>query len=141
MNEPAGSFVRRREQGEGVAVLSQRTHGMGPAATARHGQCRGSTEKIEREGMSMPRFTRSTSFPRVDAGAGALMGDGFVSDAMLEEWIRAGVATRSGAIMSLSDGRRYALTDGLRILGRRNGDSDPYGLTGCLITLRSLLRR
>lgn len=91
--------------------------------------------------MAVPRFTRSTTFPRVDAGGGALMGDGFVSDALLEEWQRSGVATRRGSLLRLADGRRYALTDGLRILGRRNGESDPYGLTGCLITLRSLLRR
>ncbi|MBK6517786.1 MAG: hypothetical protein IPM79_08775 [Polyangiaceae bacterium] len=91
--------------------------------------------------MTVSRFTRSTTFPRVDAGGGALLGDGFVSDALLEDWLRSGVATRFGAVMRLSDGRRFALTDGLRILGRRNGDSDPYGLTGCLMTLRSLLRR
>lgn len=91
--------------------------------------------------MSVPRFTRSTSFPRVDAGGGALLGDGFVSDAVLDEWARNGLGTRTGALLTLSDGRRFALTDGLRILGRRNGDSDPYGLTGCLVTLRSILRR
>lgn len=89
----------------------------------------------------MSRFTRSSSFPRVDAGEGALLGDGFVSDAALEDWVRTGFASRSGAVLALSDGRRYVLTDGLRILGRRNGDSDPYGLTGSLLTLRSLLRR
>jgi len=90
--------------------------------------------------VSSSRF-RSTSFPRVDAGAGALLGDGFLSDATLEEWVRTNVATRSGAVLTLADGRRYALTDGLRILGRRNGESDPYGLTGYLLTLRSVLRR
>ena len=31
--------------------------------------------------------------------------------------------------------------DGLRILGRRDGDSDPYGLTGRVLSLRSVLRR
>lgn len=86
-------------------------------------------------------FTRSSTFPRVDAGGGALLGDGFVSDATLEDWGRTGVGTRVGALLTLSDGRRFALTDGLRILGRRNGDSDPYGLTGRVITLRSILRR
>jgi len=69
------------------------------------------------------------------------LGDGFVSDALLEDWVRSGVGRRMGAVLTLSDGRRYVLTDGLRILGRRNGDSDPYGLTGCLLTLRQLLRR
>lgn len=86
-------------------------------------------------------FTRSSTYPRVDAGGGALLGDGFVSDATLEDWGRTGVGTRIGAMLTLSDGRRFALTDGLRILGRRNGDSDPYGLTGRVLTLRSILRR
>ncbi len=89
----------------------------------------------------IPSRFRSTSFPRVDAGAGALMGDGFVSDAILEEWLRTGVAKRAGSVLSFPDGRRFVLIDGLRILGRRNGESDPYGLTGYLMTLRSLLRR
>ena len=89
----------------------------------------------------IPSRFRSTSFPRVDAGAGALMGDGFVSDAILEEWLRTGVAKRAGSVLSFPGGRRFVLIDGLRILGRRNGESDPYGLTGYLMTLRSLLRR
>lgn len=74
-------------------------------------------------------------------GEGALLGDGFVSDATLDEWVRAGNATRFGSMLLLADGRRFILTDGLRILGRRNGDSDPYGLTGVVMTLRSVLRR
>lgn len=89
----------------------------------------------------MSPLTRSSSFPRVDAGKGALLGDGFVSDSVLEDWKRSGVATVEGAQMTLSDGRRFALVDGLRILGRRNGDSDPYGLTGRVLSLRSVLRR
>jgi hypothetical protein len=87
------------------------------------------------------RSAQSSSFPRVDGGAGALLGDGFLGDSVLDEWKRTGVATVSGSIMTLSDGRRFTLTDGLRILGRRNGDSDPYGLTGRILTLRSILRR
>ncbi|MBL8744660.1 MAG: hypothetical protein JNK04_26305 [Myxococcales bacterium] len=69
------------------------------------------------------------------------MGDGFLADAVLDEWKRTGIATVSGTILTLSDGRRFTMTDGLRILGRRNGDSDPYGLTGRILTLRSILRR
>jgi hypothetical protein len=89
----------------------------------------------------MNRFSRSSSYPRVDAPAGSLLGDGFVPDRTLEEWLRTGAARRDGALLVLSDGRRFALTDGLRILGRRNGDSDPYGITGRVLGLRSLLKR
>jgi hypothetical protein len=89
----------------------------------------------------MHRYTRSSSYPRVDVGPDALLGDGFVPDSALEEWIRTGAAAREGARLTLSDGRKYVLTDGLRILGRRNGESDPYGLTGRILALRALLRR
>jgi hypothetical protein len=97
------------------------------------------------------RSAQSSSFPRVEGplahpgvtghGAAVLLGDGFVADSILEEWKRTGVGSLSGTVLSLNDGRRFTLTDGLRILGRRNGDSDPYGLTGRILTLRSILRR
>ncbi len=89
----------------------------------------------------MNRLSRSSSYPRVDAAPGSLLGDGFVSDSTLEEWVRTGAGRRDGAFLTLSDGRRFALTDALRILGRRNGDSDPYGFTGRILALRSLIRR
>jgi hypothetical protein len=89
----------------------------------------------------MKHLTRSSSYPRVDAPSGSPLGDGFVPDALLEEWVRTGAARKEGAVLVLSDGRRFALTDGLRILGRRNGDSDPYGFTGRVLALRSLLKR
>jgi len=85
--------------------------------------------------------SRSSSFPRVHAAAGTLLGDGFVPDSTLEEWVRVGSAERTGAVLTLTDGRRFALVDAVRMLGRRNGDSDPYGFTGRILTLRALLRR
>lgn len=89
----------------------------------------------------MNRLSRSSSYPRVDVAPGSLLGEGFVSDPTLEEWVRTGAARRDGALLTLSDGRRFAITDALRILGRRNGDSDPYGFTGRILALRSLIRR
>lgn len=88
-----------------------------------------------------PLRTRSSSYPRIDVGSGTLLGDGFLPDATLDEWVRTGVASREGATLRLRDGRVFVLVDGLRILGRRNGDSDPYGFTGRIFTLRALLRR
>ena len=92
--------------------------------------------------MTALRSHRSSSYPQLDVSVVALLGDGFVPDATLDEWERSGVATREGgAVLILKDGRRFALTDGLRILGRRNGDSDPYGFTGRLFALRALVAR
>lgn len=65
--------------------------------------------------------------------------DGFVSDAILAGWVQVGDVVRAGALLKVRDGRRYVLTDALRILGRANGETDPYGLTGRVSTLRDLL--
>jgi hypothetical protein len=65
--------------------------------------------------------------------------DGFVSDAQLDAWVRAGDVVRVGASLASADGRRWVLTDALRVLGRRNGETDPYGLTGRVLGLRQVL--
>ena len=67
--------------------------------------------------------------------------DGFVSDATLDGWLRAGHAVRAGAILSVRDGRRWLVQDALRVLGRRNGETDPYGLTGKVDSIRQLVRQ
>jgi len=67
--------------------------------------------------------------------------DGFVPEATVDGWARSGLAGRAGALLTLSDGRRYALRDAVRVIGRRNGDTDPYGFTGRVEALRELLRR
>lgn len=67
--------------------------------------------------------------------------DAFVPDAKLERWLRAGAAVRTGTLLTTHDGRRFLLRDGVRIIGRRNGESDPYGLTGKVDSLRGLLRQ
>jgi hypothetical protein len=46
-----------------------------------------------------------------------------------------------GALLTTPDGRRFLLRDALRILGRRNGDTDPYGLTGRVEAIRDFIRR
>jgi hypothetical protein len=67
--------------------------------------------------------------------------DHFVSEALLEAWMRVGEASCAGGLMTARDGRRWLVRDGLRILGRRNGETDPYGLTGRVETLRDFLRK
>ena len=67
--------------------------------------------------------------------------DGFLSDATLSAWIRAGAAQRHGHVLTLEGGLELVLTDGLRVLGRCDGDSDPYGFTGKVMSLRSVLDR
>lgn len=66
--------------------------------------------------------------------------DHFLPDTTLQAWTRAAVLTREGSRL-LIDGRRFATVDGLRVLGRRNGESDPFGLTGRIMSLRALLAR
>lgn len=67
--------------------------------------------------------------------------DAFVSEIVLDAWTRGGVARRVGGLLALGDGRRYVLRDAVRVLGRRNGDTDPYGFTGSVEAMRELVRR
>jgi hypothetical protein len=100
--------------------------------------------------MNAPSY-RPTPSPRlaaVPAPAGApaapavrIGEDAFVSEAVLEGWLRSGEARRTGALLVTRDGRRFVLRDALRVVGRRNGDTDPYGLTGNAEPLRDLIRQ
>jgi hypothetical protein len=67
--------------------------------------------------------------------------DHFVSDAVLDGWLRAGEVARAGGLLTARDGRRWSVRDGLRILGRRNGETDPYGLSGRVESLRDFLHK
>jgi hypothetical protein len=67
--------------------------------------------------------------------------DAFLSEATVDGWVRSGAATRTDGVLTLSDGRRYALRDALRVIGRRNSDTDPYGLTGRVEPIRDFVRR
>ena len=67
--------------------------------------------------------------------------DGFVPEAALDAWQRVGEVVRAGAVACMRDGRRYVLQDALRVLGRRNGETDPYGFTGRDASLRDLVRQ
>jgi hypothetical protein len=95
--------------------------------------------------VRMPRITHPP--PTVaSAGSGVTCGvrvgaDAFVTERAVERWVRAGAATRRGALLTTTDGRRYVLAEGLRIIGRRSGENDPFGLTGRVDTLRGFLRR
>jgi hypothetical protein len=67
--------------------------------------------------------------------------DGFVAETLLDLWVRTGDATRAGSLLTVRDGRRYVLTNALRVLGRRNGDTDPYGFTGRVEAIRDFIRQ
>jgi hypothetical protein len=67
--------------------------------------------------------------------------DAFVSETTLDDWVRSGAAVRAGALLSTSDGRSFLLRDAVRVIGRRNGDTDPYGLTGRVEAIRDFIRR
>jgi len=86
-----------------------------------------------------------SSFPpqrsHSNLGLAVVPADGFLSDSTLLAWLRAGAAQRNGHVLTLEAGNELVLTDGLRVLGRSDGDSDPYGFTGKVMSLRSVLDR
>jgi hypothetical protein len=104
--------------------------------------------------VDSPRTPRRPSFPPTVASARSrpvaesapqpsvrIAEDTFVSDATLDGWTRGGAAVRAGSQLTTHDGRRFSLRDAVRVLGRRNGDTDPYGLTGKVEAIRDFIRR
>ncbi len=67
--------------------------------------------------------------------------DAFASEAMVDGWVRGGAAVRTGNVLDVLDGRRLHLRDAVRVLGRRDSDTDPYGFTGRVDPIRELIRR
>ena len=67
--------------------------------------------------------------------------DAFVPEVTVDGWVRGGAATRVAGVLTTHDGRRFLLRDAVRVLGRRNGDTDPYGFTGKVESIREFIRR
>jgi hypothetical protein len=85
--------------------------------------------------------TRNTFAPEVTSLTPSEVGpDGFVAEVLLDAWQRRGRARRVGGVLWIDDERVHDVVDAVRVLGRRNGESDPYGWTGRVFPLRELLR-
>ena len=99
--------------------------------------------RLPRQSSRPPPGPRHDSAPPpVDAARAVRIGeDGFVAETTVDGWVRSGAASRLGAALTVSDGRRYVLRDAVRVIGRRNGDTDPYGFTGRVEALREFVRR
>jgi hypothetical protein len=96
--------------------------------------------------MNAPVYRHPSSKPpSIPPPAGSvrsrLTDDSFVAEALLDAWVRSGEVTRAGALLTTRDGRRFVLRDAVRVLGRRNGETDPYGLTGRIEALRDFIRQ
>lgn len=85
--------------------------------------------------MNAPSY-RPTHITPPSSRTRALDGGTFIADAALDALVRAGDVMRDGALLTTRDGRRFVARDAARILGRRNGETDPYGLTGRVETIR-----
>lgn len=95
--------------------------------------------------VDLSRAPRRTDRPPVNARPETppprIAEDAFIAETVVDAWIRNGAAARVGPILTLADGPRYVLRDAVRVIGRRNGDTDPYGFTGRIDALRDLIRR
>ena len=67
--------------------------------------------------------------------------DAFIAEPTVDGWVRAGIVTRDGALLVTEDGRRFLLRDAIRVLGRRNGDTDHYGFTGRVAPIRDFIKK
>jgi hypothetical protein len=74
--------------------------------------------------------------------AESCLGDGsFIAEATLGAFVRGGELRREGAIVATPSGRRFVLQEAVRVLGRNNGASDPYGFTGQVDSIRALVKK
>lgn len=67
--------------------------------------------------------------------------DDFIPSHELSRWVDSGEAVQAGCILTTAAGRRYALQEAVRVLGNISQESDPYGFTGLVETVGTLLKR
>jgi len=67
--------------------------------------------------------------------------DGFVPDELLTSLLESGHIERDGAVLHADDGRSYIIEDAVRVLGCHERLNDPYGFTGTVETVGTLVRR
>ncbi len=98
--------------------------------------------------LSQPPLSGPLAVPATDrSGLGSssqremLSAGQFVAGEQLARFVYAGLCRRDGTLLVTAAGQRFAMQDGLRILGVEPGKTDPYGLTGRVDSLTSWLER
>ncbi len=99
------------------------------------------TSRARRISAAPPTVTSPTGLDGGAPSAVRIGEDAFVSEQAVDGWVRTGAAVRAGGVLAAHDGRRFVLRDAVRVLGRRNGDTDPYGFTGRVEAIRDFIRR
>ncbi|MFO0758560.1 MAG: hypothetical protein U0359_18855 [Byssovorax sp.] len=79
--------------------------------------------------------------PRKVSAESCLTDGSFIAEATLGAFVRQGEIRREGAVVATPDGRRFVLQEAVRVLGRNNGASDPYGFTGQVDSIRELVKK
>jgi hypothetical protein len=67
--------------------------------------------------------------------------DEFISDEQLDVLIDRGEAMRTGSIVRSCAGAMYVLHEAVRVIGRVNQETDPYGFIGVVDTVGGMLKR
>ncbi len=67
--------------------------------------------------------------------------DDFMASSDLDRLLDEGGTVRAGCILTTADGRAYALQEAVRVLGNISPESDPYGFTGLVETVGTLIKR
>lgn len=65
----------------------------------------------------------------------------FLASRQLQIMLKREQAVLDGTVLSLPDGRLFALQDAVRVLGHARQETDPYGLCGVVVAVRTMLQR
>lgn len=90
----------------------------------------------------IPTPQRAISRPLAAAPTGedAPLQSGFISEQRLADLLFRRCVTRVGPGVIAASGARYAIHEAVKVLGRVDGQSDPYGLAGAVESMAALTR-
>ncbi len=88
----------------------------------------------------IPTPQRAISRPLADPRAAAPLQSGFIGEQQLADLLFRRCVTRVGPGVVAAGGVRYAIHEAVKVIGRVDGQSDPYGLAGAVESMGELTR-
>jgi hypothetical protein len=88
----------------------------------------------------MPAPRQAISRPLAAEPQGEALETGFISEQQLADLLFRRRVRRVGPGVVASGGRQFAIREAVRVVGRADGHSDPYGLSGVVESMSDLVR-